>query len=73
MQTAVYRIAQAADQAKTLDELFKNIHNIVQTVMFADNFYIALSNKATDILEFPITSMKSAQKHQPNTVNRAKA
>ncbi|MEZ4590329.1 MAG: PAS domain S-box protein [Chloroflexota bacterium] len=53
LQTAVYRIAQAADQAKTLDELFRNIHNIVQTVMFADNFYIALYNKTDDAIAFP--------------------
>lgn len=84
LQTAVYRIAQAADQAKTLDELFKNIHNIVQTVMFADNFYIALSNKATDILEFPYyvdevspeTSAKYRQSRQGMTeyiLNQAKS
>ncbi|GJM40168.1 MAG: hypothetical protein DHS20C20_04500 [Ardenticatenaceae bacterium] len=53
LQTAVYQIAQAADQAKTLDDLIRNLHVIVQTVMFADNFYIALHDLPENAIIFP--------------------
>lgn len=53
LQTAVYQIAQAAEKAKTLEELFNNIHAIVQTVLPADNFYIALHERSENTLYFP--------------------
>jgi diguanylate cyclase (GGDEF)-like protein/PAS domain S-box-containing protein len=53
LQDAVYRIAQAADQAESLDALYPSIHAIVQEVMTADNFYIALYDEENDLLSFP--------------------
>ncbi|TAK65487.1 MAG: PAS domain S-box protein, partial [Bacteroidetes bacterium] len=53
VQDAVYRIAQIADRSQTLDELFKAVHIIIQEVMRANNFYIALYDKAKDLLTFP--------------------
>jgi diguanylate cyclase (GGDEF)-like protein/PAS domain S-box-containing protein len=53
LQEATYRIAQAADQAESLDSLFPVIHSIIREVMVADNFYIALHDKARDLLSFP--------------------
>ena len=53
LQDAIYRIAQAADQAETLDALYPAIHAIIREVMVADNFYIALYDEAADLLSFP--------------------
>jgi PAS domain S-box-containing protein len=53
LQDAIYRIAQAADQAESLESLFPSIHAIIQEVMPADNFYIALYDEKTDLLSFP--------------------
>ncbi|MGB8646934.1 MAG: PAS domain S-box protein [Anaerolineae bacterium] len=53
MQEAVYRIAQAADESETLDDLYAAIHGIVQGVMPANNFYIALYDADQDLLSFP--------------------
>jgi diguanylate cyclase (GGDEF)-like protein/PAS domain S-box-containing protein len=53
LQDAVYRIAQAADRAESLDSLFPSIHAIVQEVMTADNFYIALYDEKNELLSFP--------------------
>ncbi|MCA9919137.1 MAG: PAS domain S-box protein, partial [Anaerolineales bacterium] len=53
LQTAVYQIAQAADRSTSLEELFFTIHNIVKTVMFAGNFYIALYDKISNSIDFP--------------------
>ena len=53
LQVAVYQIAQAADHAAALDDFFPAIHRIVQTVMPADNFYLALYDETTDLIHFP--------------------
>ncbi len=51
-QSAVYRIAQAADQAEQLDELFRSVHEIVRDVMSARNLYIALVDDE-QVVSFP--------------------
>ncbi len=53
LQDAVYRIAQAADRSKRLDDLFPAVHAIIAEVMNADNFYIALYDRETNLLSFP--------------------
>jgi len=53
LQDAVYRIAQAADTARTLEDLYPAVHEIVQSVMPASNFYIALYDGKEDLLSFP--------------------
>jgi two-component system, cell cycle sensor histidine kinase and response regulator CckA len=53
VQEAVYSIAQAAETSKTLDKLFRRVHEIIQTVMPAKNFYLALYDSEEDILSFP--------------------
>ncbi len=53
LQDAIYRIAQAADHAESLDSLYPSIHAIIQEVMVADNFYIALMDEKNDLLSFP--------------------
>ncbi len=53
VQEAVYRIAQAGDRSQTLDELYKELHEIIETVMPAKNFYIALYDEHEQELSFP--------------------
>ena len=53
LQNAIYRISRAADQAKSLDSLYPSIHAIIQEVMAAGNFYIALYDEKNDLLSFP--------------------
>ncbi len=53
LQDTVFRIAQAADRSKGLDELFPAIHAIIAEVMNAENFYIALYDSKRDVLSFP--------------------
>lgn len=53
LQDAVYRIAQAADRSKRLDDLFPAVHAIIAEVMNSDNFYIALYDRETNLLSFP--------------------
>jgi two-component system cell cycle sensor histidine kinase/response regulator CckA len=53
LQDAVYRIAQAADAAPSLNDLYPAVHGIIQEVMPANNFYIALHDEREDLLYFP--------------------
>src|SRR5207249_6661215 len=53
VQLATYRISEAAQSARSLQELFAAIHEIVGELMPAKNFYIALYDPATELLSFP--------------------
>lgn len=53
LQDAVYRIAQAADRARNLTDLYAALHQIIAEVMPARNFYIALYDEQSDELTFP--------------------
>ena len=49
---AVYRISQAADSVSNLNEFYKAIHEIIKSVIKAENLYIALFDEKNDMIEF---------------------
>ncbi len=53
LQSAVYRIAQAANSSASLEDLYRSVHETMATVMPAGNFYIALYDDARDTISFP--------------------
>jgi PAS domain S-box-containing protein len=53
LQDVIYRIAQAADEAKNLEDLFSAVHAIISEVMVAKNFYIALYDKKEGTITYP--------------------
>ena len=53
LQSAVYQVAQAAERASSLDHLFKSVHEIISSVMPAQNFYISLYDHEKDLVSFP--------------------
>src|SRR5438093_671500 len=53
IQSAIYRISEAANSAKDLPELYGQIHKVVGGLMPATNFYIALVDDRRETLEFP--------------------
>lgn len=53
LHTAVYQIIQAAENAHSPEDLFPAVHRILNTVMPADNFYIAVYDDKKDMLTFP--------------------
>jgi len=52
LQETVYRIAEAAQAAESLQELYPQIHRHIAEVMYAENFYIALYDEANDLMSF---------------------
>jgi two-component system, cell cycle sensor histidine kinase and response regulator CckA len=53
LQSALYRIAEKANTAQNLDDLFAGIHSILSELMLAKSCYIALYDPATEMVSFP--------------------
>lgn len=53
LQAALYQISQATNSTRNLQELFREIHQILGELMPAKNFFIALHDPAADVLSFP--------------------
>lgn len=53
LQEAWYRIAIAAETTPSLNDLYPQIHQIVLSVMPAENFYITLYDDVHNLLRFP--------------------
>ena len=67
IQSAVYRISEAANSARELPELYGQIHKVVGGLMPATNFYIALYDDQAEALDFPyfVDEEESAPSRQP--------
>ena len=53
LQMALYKISEATHSTQSLEELFNSIHHIIDRLMPAKNFYIALYDKENGIINFP--------------------
>jgi two-component system, cell cycle sensor histidine kinase and response regulator CckA len=53
LSSALYRVAEKSSSAHDLQQFFAAVHSIVDELMHARNFYIALYDPATEILTFP--------------------
>jgi diguanylate cyclase (GGDEF)-like protein/PAS domain S-box-containing protein len=53
MQSALLAISEAAHTATDLNDLFKQIHDIIGGLLPARNFFVALYDREQDILSFP--------------------
>ena len=53
LQSALYQISEKASQAEDMGALYKSIHGIISSLLYARNFYIALTDPAGETLSFP--------------------
>ena len=53
LSSALYRVAEKSSSAHDLQQFFTAVHSIVDELMHAKNFYIALYDPASDMLTFP--------------------
>jgi two-component system cell cycle sensor histidine kinase/response regulator CckA len=53
LSSALYRVAERSSSAHDLQQFFAAVHGIVQELIYARNFYIALYDSSTDLLTFP--------------------
>ena len=53
LQLAIYQISEAASSVKSQQELFETVHHIVETLIPANNLFIALYDASTGMVSFP--------------------
>ncbi|HSQ35159.1 MAG TPA: GAF domain-containing protein, partial [Candidatus Binatia bacterium] len=53
LQSALYQISEKASQAEDMDALYKSIHGIISSLLYARNFYIALTDSDGEMIRFP--------------------
>jgi two-component system cell cycle sensor histidine kinase/response regulator CckA len=53
LNSALYRVAEKTGAANDLQQFFAAVHSIVDELMYARNFAIALHDPATDTVSFP--------------------
>ncbi len=53
LSSALYRVAEKSSSAHDLQQFFAAVHGIVDELMYARNFYIALFDPVTELLSFP--------------------
>jgi len=63
MQSALYRISEAAHAAEGLPSLYRHIHQIIGDLLPTDTFYVALYDASSDMLSFPY--FVGELKHEP--------
>ncbi len=56
LQKALYDISEEANKTTSMAELYGKLHEIIKTLMPANNFYIAIHNIKTNLLTFPYYS-----------------
>jgi PAS domain S-box-containing protein len=52
-QAAITHISESALTSSTIEELFKAVHDSIQTIIPARNFYVALYDRVTNMITFP--------------------
>jgi two-component system, cell cycle sensor histidine kinase and response regulator CckA len=53
LSSALYRVAEKSSTAHDLQQFFAAVHSIVDELMYARNFYIALYDPTTELVSFP--------------------
>ena len=66
LQRALFRIADLSISAKTLENFYAEVHGVVDELLNARNFYIALISEDGERLEFPY----SIDERDPHRVSR---
>jgi len=53
IQSALYKISEAVNTTEDMQTLYINIHEVIKSLMPANNFYIALYDEEEDLISFP--------------------
>ena len=53
LQDAIFRISQAVISTNTIDDMYRSIHAILGELIPVDNFYIAIHDPITNIIDYP--------------------
>lgn len=71
LQSALYRIAQAAYRKPTMEDLYAFIHELIQEIIPVKNFYLALYNEETEFLEPVYFADEKDEKPAPQQLGKS--
>ncbi|NTU54791.1 MAG: GAF domain-containing protein [Anaerolineales bacterium] len=69
-QAAITHISESALTSRTIEELFKTVHDSIQTILPARNFYVALHDRATNMISFPYHADEQDDDWTPRKLGR---
>jgi two-component system, cell cycle sensor histidine kinase and response regulator CckA len=70
LSSALYRVAEKSSTAHDLHQFFASVHSIVDELIYARNFYIALFDPTTELLTFPYFVDQSDAAPAPKKLGR---
>lgn len=53
LEHALYEIARVPETARSLDDLYRSVHQIIKGLMESENFYVALYDEKQNLLSLP--------------------
>jgi len=56
LQAALYRISESSRATNNLDELYRDVHQAIGKLIFAEHFYIAIYDEREGKIEFPYST-----------------
>jgi GAF domain-containing protein len=65
LQAALFRIAELANTSDSLDTFYAAVHQVISGLLYARNFYIAVTDEETGLLTFPYSVDEIDQKREP--------
>ena len=65
LQAALFRIAELASTTDSIETFYATVHSVVGDLLYARNFYIALSSEDGTELTFPYLVDERDDKHEP--------
>ena len=69
-QAAITQISESALTAETMEELFKTTHDSIQPVLPAKNFFVALFDRETSMINFPYHVDEQDDDWEPRKIGR---
>ncbi|WP_440054418.1 diguanylate cyclase domain-containing protein [Pseudoalteromonas sp. T1lg65] len=68
-QQILFKISELATQFTDIDDVYKQVHDIIRSITFADNLYIALYDRDNNWLNFPY-SVDEVTQYKPRPFDR---
>ena len=69
-QAAVTQISESALTSKTIEDLIRSVHEAIQAIVPAKNFYVALYDQATNLITFPYYADELDDNWSPRRLGR---
>ncbi len=70
LQNAIYKISVAANRVKDLKQLYVEFHKIIDELVVANNFYIALCDPVKNMISFPYFVDEYDEQPEPRKAGR---